>query len=179
MVEHKSAALAAATFGMVSAVLVVSGLGASWATVALVGYFVAMSVASYTDLVERRVPNALLKVAIPVELALFSLAGAQEDGYYLGALVGAATLFIMFGIFHLKAPTKFGAGDVKTGFLVGMAVCWFGIAELRSLLIWTLVVLAAVGLPLLLRHGRRAAPPVPFIPILSVASSITIIAAIG
>lgn len=158
---------------------VLTGLGASWATAALITYFVAVGTATYTDLTSRRVPNALLKTAIPPVVVLFTLATlSDEDGYYLGALVGAATLFLMFGLMHLRAPTSFGAGDVKAGLLVGLAVCWFGIGQLRWLLLWAWILLALVGLPILVRRGRAHAPSLPFIPILSVSSTVTILFAI-
>ncbi|ANY09511.1 prepilin peptidase [Pseudonocardia sp. HH130630-07] len=111
-----------------------TGLGALWAAVALLvadGVVAAawapvlavlawLGVAgSATDLLRRRLPNALTVPALPlVVLALVPAGGAAV----LRGLVGAVLLGGAYATVHLLVPGSLGAGDVKLAVPVGAAV---------------------------------------------------------
>lgn len=73
-------------------------LGLGWLTVALTA----------TDLIHRRLPDALTLPAVPVALVLLLPTGTAVHG-----LLGAAVLVAVHAVVHLLAPHALGAGDVK------------------------------------------------------------------
>lgn len=165
---------------LAAAASVVYGFLVDWdATVpAIAAFFAAMAVASVIDLKERRVPNRFLAMVIPPIVGLFVVAAiVNETRPLVDALVGGVVLFGIFLAIYAASKGSFGAGDVKISFLIGVAVCWFGLNQIVWLLVWMWIGLAAVGIPILRREGRGTKASLPFVPILSVASALTILIA--
>ena len=156
------------------------GVIAGWnATVpAFTAFFATMAIATVIDLRERRVPNRLLLVATPLVVGLFivaAIAGAENN--LATSVGGGVALFVVFFIIHLISPKSFGAGDVKLSFLVGFAICWFGMVQLQWFLIWMWLGMALIGLPILHRQGRGSGAMMPLVPILSGAAVLTVLIA--
>ena len=106
---------------------------------------------SATDLVARRLPDA---VTVPgAVLALVALV-PLGTGHLVAGLVGAVVLGGAFAAVHLAAPGALGAGDVKLAPALGAplaAASWGGLVAAP--------VLAAVGvLVLVLAGGARRVP---------------------
>lgn len=106
---------------------------------------------SATDLVARRLPNAVTVPAAVLGLAALVPLGT---GHLVAGLVGAVVLGGAFAAVHLVAPGALGAGDVKVAPALGAplaAASWDGLVAAP--------VLAAVGvLVLVLAGGARRVP---------------------
>ncbi len=171
-------AVASVTVVAIVAVLAVGG----WRPVspALIVLLGGLGLASALDLVHRRVPNNLIAATTGAVTVLLAVASVlDDDGYPLGALVGGIVLFLMFWAIHTRSPGQFGAADVKLSFVIGLTVSWFSIGQLRWLLLFTLAGLLVVGVPLLLAHGRGSGRVIAFVPVMSVATALTLIRALA
>lgn len=162
---------------MIIAQAFVAGLG--WTTPAFAAFAALMGAATVTDLQHRIVPNRLAFWGTVVATAAFVAAGIDDPSSLGSAVAGSALLGGIFFVIHVISPKGFGAADVKLGFVVGLATAWFGLVQIRWLLLFTWVALAAVGIPLILKHGRRNAPTVPFIPMLALGAVVTILRAMA
>ncbi len=102
------------------------------AVTALLAWSLALSV---IDVRQRRLPNVLtLSGAVAI------LAAAFGCGRGLAALLGAATLAVLYLTVHLVSPAGLGAGDVKLAVALGALTGALGVE------VW---VLAALGAPVL------------------------------
>lgn len=106
----------------------VGGMPAGWLAVPLALAWFGVLLAA-TDLVCRRLPNALTLPAYPVMAGLLGVAAWCGPGVVLG--VRAALGALLFGgahaVVHLLAPRCLGAGDVKLAGVLGAvlaAVSW-------------------------------------------------------
>lgn len=90
-------------------------------------YLAAVGVAASTvDVIEQRLPSELILPAYAVLGVLFAtsaILGADAQNL-LRALAGATTLTILYLIIGLASRGGLGAGDVKFGGLLGMALGW-------------------------------------------------------
>lgn len=105
---------------------------------ALVGCSVA---AAIVDMRERRIPNKLTLTALLGGVVLHAVnGGAREAGW---ALLTALIAGAVFMVFHIAGGM--GAGDVKMMAALG---CIAGIADVRNLLLATMILgaLCAIGL---------------------------------
>ena len=76
------------------------------------------------DLIERRLPDAVVLPALVVTVLLLAVAAAvtTDWGMLLGALFGAAALFALYFLLALLSPSGIGMGDVKLAALVGLVL---------------------------------------------------------
>ena len=102
------------------------------AGVCVLAWFVGLS---WYDIRERRLPNWL---TVPGAVVIVACAAAAGHG--ASALAGATSLFAIYLVLHLIAPSSMGAGDVKLAIGIGALTGAFGID------VWSL---AALGAPLL------------------------------
>jgi len=134
-------------------------LGLGWLTVALTA----------TDLVHRRLPDALTLPALPVALALLLPTGAAARG-----LFGAAVLVAVHAAVHLLAPHALGAGDVKLAGSVGAVlggVSWSALVAGPLLAALFTAFVAVLGLAC----GRlRRDDPLPHGPAMLVAALVLV-----
>ena len=134
-------------------------LGLGWLTVALTA----------TDLIHRRLPDALTLPALPVALALLLPTGTTARG-----LLGAAVLVAVHAAVHLLAPQALGAGDVK---LAGPLGAVLGAASPAALLAGPLLaaLLTALAGVLGMACGRlRRNDPLPHGPAMLVAALVLV-----
>lgn len=99
-----------------------------------------------TDLVRRRLPNALTLPALPVVLLALVPAGPTA---VLRGLAGALLLAGAYAAVHLVSPVAMGAGDVKLAGPVGAAVtgpAWVGLPVAAVLALGLSAVVAAFAL---------------------------------
>jgi leader peptidase (prepilin peptidase) / N-methyltransferase len=111
-----------------------------------------------SDLAERRIPNRLV---VPAAAACAALLGT-EGAHLADLLGGLGVAAFMLGL-SLVRPASFGMGDVKLALLL---VLGLGGMAAQALLLG-LVLAAAFGGVLILRHGRsavrRSIPLAPFL----------------
>ena len=123
--------------------------------IAVVAVLAWLTVLSYYDVRERRLPNRL---TLPGAAAV--LLGAGLAGRGLSALGGAAALSGLYLLVHLIDAAAMGAGDVK------LAIGCGGLAGCFGVEVWILAALAAALLTGLcgvvgLARGVRSVPHGP------------------
>ncbi|MET0323955.1 MAG: prepilin peptidase [Ilumatobacteraceae bacterium] len=132
-------------------------VGVTWplTSIAVSLALVALVVAALVDVVEHRLPNALVGLGlVPVVLCL-AAAGSSD---LLGAcLLGAALLGGPLLVTHLASPAGMGFGDVKAGAVAGAAV---GLIDPQLAVLALVLGLATAATWGLLRRSRT----VPFGP---------------
>lgn len=74
------------------------------------------------DLKHHRLPDAITLPAIPITMAVVTVAGLIGDGSPLRALLGGLLLGGAFYALALAAPRAMGRGDAKLAFSVGIAL---------------------------------------------------------
>jgi leader peptidase (prepilin peptidase)/N-methyltransferase len=126
------------------------------ARVSLLG--AALGLLAYVDLTEHRIPN---RIVVPASAACAALLFAEQVSVQrmLPSIIVVALLLMV----SLVWPASFGMGDVKLALLI---VLGLGELAMRGLALGLLLA-AAFGALLLLRHGRAAAarslPLAPFL----------------
>ncbi len=108
------------------AVLVAAGAMGWWAdtrwALASAGCLLVLLAAAVVDLVEHRLPNALvLAAAVPVAAGA-ALAALTGSAAWTGALAGSAVVGLPLLGAHLASPAGLGFGDVKAGAVLGAGV---------------------------------------------------------
>ncbi|WP_232306726.1 prepilin peptidase [Thermobifida cellulosilytica] len=119
---------------------------------------------SAVDLRVRRLPDALVRPAYPVALALLggtALTVPHGRSAFLGALVGMACLWAFYWLLWFVYPAGMGWGDVKLSGLVGLYLGWAGPGPAVSGAFAAFLASSCVGLVLVLlgRAGRRTELP--------------------
>jgi leader peptidase (prepilin peptidase)/N-methyltransferase len=117
-----------------------------------------LSVLAYSDVTEHRIPNRIVVPASAGCAALLFAEGVRTQ-HLLG---GLALVALMLGL-SLASPASLGMGDVKLALLLVL-----GLGEIATqALVLGLVLAAAFGALLMLRHGRaaslRSLPLAPFL----------------
>lgn len=129
--------------GSATAGLVVSGLlDPRWTALLAVLSWLAVA-GSATDLLVRRLPNALTLPALALVPAALVPAGGAAVGR---GLAGAVLLGGAYLVVHLASPRAMGGGDVKLAGPVGAAAAGAGWAALPVVAVLAAVVSAAVAL---------------------------------
>jgi leader peptidase (prepilin peptidase) / N-methyltransferase len=164
----RARALAPAVGGglaFLAAALRVDADGAELARLVILGAALGAVVA--TDLAEHRIPN---RIVVPAALAcaLLLAAEAARPQPLLGGLAIVAAILAL----SLVSPASFGMGDVKLALLLVLGLG--GLAT--EALVLGLVLAAAFGSVLMLRHGRNAARwSLPLAPFLSGGAAMAVL----
>lgn len=85
-------------------------------------------VLSIVDLIEHRLPNAVLLPTLLLLAVLLVLASALSGEWMslLWALFGGAGMFALYLVLALISPSGIGMGDVKFAAPLGLVLGWFG-----------------------------------------------------
>jgi leader peptidase (prepilin peptidase)/N-methyltransferase len=143
-------------------------LGAAGTEVARVSILGATLCAlAYSDVTEHRIPNRIVVPASAICAALLFAEGVRVQ-HLLGSF---ALVALMLGL-SLAWPASFGMGDVKLALLLVL-----GLGEVATqALVLGLVLAAAFGVVLMLRHGRSASMrSVPLAPFLSSGAAVVVL----
>ncbi|SFN59892.1 leader peptidase (prepilin peptidase) / N-methyltransferase [Pseudonocardia ammonioxydans] len=116
-----------------------------------------------TDLLRRRLPDALTLPALPVVLAALVPAGPAA---VLRGVAGAVLLAGVYAAVHLVSPVAMGAGDVKLAAPVGAAVTGGAWAGLPVAAVLAAVLSAVVAAGALLAGRARWGSGLPHGPVL-------------
>jgi leader peptidase (prepilin peptidase)/N-methyltransferase len=131
---------------------------------------------SLIDLIEQRLPSVLIYFGIALLGALLATSTLLESRWpdFLRALAGLAVLAGFYLILALASGGGLGAGDVKLGGLLGLALGWSSWSALitATFVGWCLAAMAW----LILRATRRRpqGSPLPLGPFLLVGAVLTI-----
>ncbi|MGV8858003.1 prepilin peptidase [Rhodoglobus sp.] len=152
----------AITFGVIAAV-VGAETNLIWTLPAFL-YLAAISIAlTLIDLDTQTLPNKIVLPSILVGVALLALAsvGTGNWGALLGALAGAAALFVFYFIVALISPRGMGMGDVKLSAVLGLYLGWlgWGVLAVGAFAAFLFGGVFAVVLLLIGRARRRTAIP--------------------
>lgn len=138
-------------------------VAAAWPLITLVLMALVLGAACWTDLRRRRIPNALVLVALVLAAGAHAaasaagwpaLAGAAWWSPLVGVLAGAAVVLPL----HLAGGAA--AGDVK---LMAAVAAFLGPVGGLWAALWTLVAGGLVGLWVLVMTGQRSMPYAPAI----------------
>jgi leader peptidase (prepilin peptidase) / N-methyltransferase len=143
-------------------------LGAAGTEVARVSILGAsLGALAYCDVAEHRIPNRIVVPASAACAALLFAEGVRVQ-HPLGSL---ALVAHMLGL-SLASPASFGMGDVKLALLLVL-----GLGEVATqALVLGLVLAAAFGVVLMLRHGRSASMwSVPLAPFLGSGAAVVVL----
>lgn len=120
-------AIAAATavlFGLVAALF-----GASWQLLPALCVFAAAAVVlGAVDLLEKRLPNAVLYPSLALLMVLLAITSVITGswGSFLSALGAGAGLFALYFVLAVVSPSGIGMGDVKLAALIGLMLGYLG-----------------------------------------------------
>lgn len=129
-----AAATTAATFGVLAL-----RFGLDWVLPALLAFAACATVLSIVDLVEKRLPNAVVFPALGA-VAMLLVPATWATGEWMRlvwALAGAAAMFAVYFVLALISPSSMGMGDVKLALVIGLLAGWFGLTP------WLIALLAA------------------------------------
>ncbi len=144
------------------------GGSTGWPLVAVLVLMVTLALLAIVDLVDYRMPDAVLFPGTAAGAAVL-IVGELVDGTaaHLGAAaIGAAVYFVILLVMHLVSPAGMGFGDVKLAVLLGMYVGWVAGTRLdavrgvmMALLVGSLLgVILGVGRIVAVRLGARFLP---------------------
>jgi leader peptidase (prepilin peptidase)/N-methyltransferase len=168
--------------GVVTAILfslVVLEFGLSAVIPAFLVLAAASVVLSVVDLVEKRLPNAVIAPAIVLVAVLLLVASAVTGNWRaaLGGLLGAAALFAIYFVLALISPNGIGMGDVKLAAVIGLGLGYLGwnawlIGLFAGVLVGAVVSLVALALRKTTMRGS-----IPFGPSMLLGSFIAVFVA--
>jgi leader peptidase (prepilin peptidase)/N-methyltransferase len=124
---------------------------------ALFAFAACGTVLAVIDVIEQRLPNRVLLWTTGA-VALLLVGASTATGAWmplLGALLGAAGLFVLYLVIALLAPRSFGMGDVKLAVPVGLLLGWFGLDAWLVGLVLGAVVGGVFAVISLVRRARR------------------------
>ncbi|HEU5223881.1 MAG TPA: hypothetical protein VFU07_09430 [Candidatus Lumbricidophila sp.] len=190
-IRRWAAALAAVGFGLVTWHLV--ALWHPLAVPAALAFVAGGVVLGIVDVVEHRLPNAVLGRTSVLVAALLVLATIGRfivsgwlDGWptavkdfsaLLGVLGGAAAMFALYLVIALVAPSAMGMGDVKLAALIGGLAGWFGLLPWIIALISAFVVGGVLAVVLLVARKVTLKSSVPFGPSMLIGAFIALLIA--
>ncbi|MET4156642.1 A24 family peptidase [Agromyces sp. PvR057] len=156
-----AAVVTAATFGALTA-----RLGATWVLPAVLAFAAGATVLALVDLIEHRLPNAVVfpTLAAVAVLLLPASIMAGRPGAFVWALVGAAAMFAVFLLLALISPGSMGMGDVKLALLIGLVLGWFGLSAWVIGLLGAFVVGGATSIVALATRRVTLRGSIPFGP---------------
>lgn len=83
----------------------------------------------FVDVAVKRLPDPFTLPSYVVGVVLLSVAAAFIEGgsqYLVGALLGMAALWTLYGVQHFLMPDMLGRGDVKLAGVLGLYLGWLG-----------------------------------------------------
>lgn len=118
------------------------------------------------DLDTHRLPNTLTLSAYPVTAVALLTASALGAGWdaALRAVIGAAALFLFYGLLRLISPRGMGGGDVKLAGVLGAYLGFAGYAQLVVGAFAAFVLGGIFGIGLLLTRRAQRGSGIPFGP---------------
>ncbi len=133
------------------------------------------------DILEQRLPSVLVYSGVAIVGALLATSAIlhSKGPDFVRALVGMAVIAILYLVLALVSGGGLGAGDVKLGGLLGLALGWLSWSALVTA---TVLGWFAAALVLLLVRATRRRPQgslVPMGPFLLVGALITIVVVPG
>jgi leader peptidase (prepilin peptidase)/N-methyltransferase len=146
-----AAATTAATFGLV--VWRFADASGRPLLPALLAFAAASTVLALVDLVELRLPNAVIVPTLAAVAVLLVLASWLTGEWLrlLWALAGCGAMFGVYLVLALISPRSMGMGDVKLAAPIGLLLGWFGLGAwlvglLAAFVVGGLVALVALAL---------------------------------
>lgn len=130
-----------------------------WPLVAVLVLMATLAVLSIVDLVDYRLPDAVLFPGTAAGAAVL-IVGELVDGAaanLAAAAVGAVVYFVILLVMHLVSPAGMGFGDVKLAVLLGMYVGWAAGTRLDAVRGVMMALLVGSLLGVMLGVGRIAA----------------------
>lgn len=102
--------------------------GVSWELPVFCVFAAAAVVLGTVDLIEKRLPNAVLYPSLVVIVVLLTGASLMTGNWaaLLGALCGGAGLFALYFLLAVISPSGIGMGDVKLAALIGLMLGYLG-----------------------------------------------------
>lgn len=161
-----------ATTGLLS-VAVAMHFGPTWETAAALSLTWVLISLSVIDFDTQLLPDSITLPFLWLGLAL-SLTDLFTDSHsaIIGALAGYLSLWFVYQLFkRLTGKEGMGYGDFKLFALFG---AWLGWQHLPQIILLSALVGAAVGITLILVHGRDRNLPIPFGPYLAAAGWISL-----
>lgn len=133
------------------------------------------------DIIEQRLPSALVFPGLAVVGALFATSAILHSSAssLLRALAGMALLATFYLVLALASGGGLGAGDVKLGGVLGLAMGWqsWSTILIGTILGWSLA--ALVRLALRLDRRRQCESAMPVGPFLLVGAFVAVLAPVG
>lgn len=144
---------------------VVWGVGLSPLLPVALVFTAAGLAAAAVDLVEHRLPNAILLPAF-LTIVVGVLAVSLIDGWHVAgqALAGGSGMLALYGVVALLSPRSMGMGDVKLAAVIGVTLGAFGITAWAVGLLGAFLVGGVVAIVTLVRGRAGLASAIPFGP---------------
>ncbi|QTX03635.1 prepilin peptidase [Agromyces archimandritae] len=154
------AVAAAAAFGLVA-----WGVGWSPLLPAALLFTAAGVAAAAVDLVEHRLPNAILAAGTVTVLAAIVVASWVHGwGLLFGSLAGGAAMLASYAVVALISPRSMGMGDVKLAGFIGLTLGAFGVTPWLVGLVAAFILGGIVALAALVSRRASLASVIPFGP---------------
>ncbi len=109
-------------------VLTAAVFGASWQLPAFCVFAAAAVVLGAVDLIEKRLPNAVLYPSVAVLVVLLAITSVITGSWsaFLSALGAGAGLCTLYFVLAVISPSGIGMGDVKLAALIGLVLGYLG-----------------------------------------------------
>jgi leader peptidase (prepilin peptidase)/N-methyltransferase len=155
------------------AVLLFLAFGPTAQTAVLFVLFCLLVVVSFADLDHMIIPDKVTLPGIILGLALNALLSPRSiGGFLLGAVVGAAALYVVAILGELLFKKEsMGGGDIKLAAMVGAFVGWRGV--LLSLF-FAVLVGAMMGVSLMILGLKKRREHIPFGPFIALGTIVVV-----
>lgn len=158
------------------------GVCAGWYPAALMPallYWAAIGIVlGSIDIQHHRLPNAIVLPSYVVTATLLVLASilTSEHARLVGAVAGAAVLFVFYWILAHLSPGGMGFGDVKLAGALGMLLGWCGWGALVVGGVSAFVLGGAVGALIMIGGRASRATRIPFGPFMLIGAGVGVLA---
>ncbi|MGW9629482.1 prepilin peptidase [Agromyces sp. NPDC055520] len=150
-----------------------------WLLPALLVFAACATVLSIVDLVEKRLPNAVVFPTLYAVAALLVPAtwAAGDWMRLIWALAGAFAMFAVYFVLALISPSSMGMGDVKLALVIGLLLGWFGLSAWLVGLLAAFVVGGVVAIVALVLRRVTLRGSIPFGPSMLVGALVAVVLA--
>ncbi|MET4637105.1 A24 family peptidase [Mycetocola sp. 2940] len=102
--------------------------GAAWLLPAICVFAAVAVVLGTVDLIEKRLPNAVLYPSLGALVVLLACTSLMTGDWaaFLGAVCAGAGLFALYFVLAVISPSGIGMGDVKLAALIGLMLGYLG-----------------------------------------------------